>query len=208
MPDEIYDKLVLEIYKLSRYFALESWQVLNVLGLNNPSQLRGRYNDIAISWDVIDRNVVNYAVARAGELIAGDIMVTTVDRIAEKVVQAIQKGSSIGELKESIMEAGILSESRAEMIARTETAIAAIEGRQETMLEILPDGLKEWLLADDACDECSIYSGVTVPISEEFEEGDPPLHPNCRCDLLYWTSEEVEQRQNEPDTEILDLGLE
>ena len=30
----------------------------------------------------------------------------------------------------------------------------------------------------------SINHGTVVGIDEEFPGGDPPLHPNCRCDVL------------------------
>jgi hypothetical protein len=42
------------------------------------------------------------------------------------------------------------------------------------------DAEKEWIAADP-CDECAEFEGTTVPIDEEFPDGDPPLHPNCRC---------------------------
>lgn len=208
MPDEVRRQLEKKVVELTRLFARDTFDVLNALGLNKPSQLAGRFSDVAVNWNLIDNNVVAFARERAGEMISGDIMETTLSRIQEAVTNALQEGQSIGELKESILDSGIFSEARAEMIARTETAIASIDGKQETMKEILPDGFKEWLLATDACEECEVYDGVVVPIGEDFPEGDPPLHPNCRCDLTYWTSEEIDQREQEPDTPILELGLE
>lgn len=206
MPKEVFDAITKELVSLSRLFGLETWQVMNALGLNAQT-LAGRYSDVAINWNFIDNKIVNRALTRTGEMISGDISKTTINRIAEKVAEALQQGKSIGELKDSIMEAGILSEARAEMIARTETAMAVIDGRQETMLELMPNGFKEWSLAPDACEECEAYGGVSVPIDEDFPEGDPPLHPNCRCDLLYWTSEEIDQREEEPETPFVDLGI-
>jgi hypothetical protein len=36
-------------------------------------------------------------------------------------------------------------------------------------------------------------NGEKVAIDEEFPEGDPPLHPNCRCDLLPVLAEEGDE---------------
>jgi hypothetical protein len=43
---------------------------------------------------------------------------------------------------------------------------------------------KQWLLSADACEDCAAYDGVVVDLDDDFGEGDPPLHPNCRCDVL------------------------
>ena len=206
MPKAVRDNIIFELTKLSRYFAKNTFDVMNALNLNRPNAFRGRYSDVAISWDLLDPKVVQAAIARGGAMISSNIMTTTKDRIQEKVVQAIQRGDSIGKLKQDIIDAGIFSDSRAEMIARTETAIAAIEGRQQTMIETMPDGMKEWILSPDACVECEPFGGVIIPIDEDFEEGDPPLHPNCRCDLVYWTSEEAQDRSENEDKPILELG--
>ena len=207
MPQQVRDKLEKEIVKLTRLFSKNTFDVLNALGLNKPYAFAGRYSDVSISWNLIDNNIVNFARARATEMISGNIRETTLNRIQEKVVQSLQRGGSIGELKQEIMNSGILDEARAEMIARTETAISAIQGRQETMKEVLPNGFKQWLLAPDACEECEAYGDVVVPIDEDFPEGDPPLHPNCRCDLTYWTSEEIDDREENPDKPIVELGI-
>ena len=194
MPKQVFEAITKELLALSRLFGLQTYQVMSALGLNN-SNINSGFANVGINWNFIDQRIVNRALARTGEMITGDIAKTTINRIAEKVAEALQEGKTIDELKDAIMEAGILSEARAEMIARTESAMAVVDGRQETMRLLMPDGLKEWSLSPDACDECIVYGGVVIPIIEEFPEGDPPLHPNCRCDLLYWTAEEIEERE-------------
>lgn len=84
-----------------------------------------------------------------------------------------------------------MTESRAEMIAQTETMEAANEGQKELWDQAVEQGLlsgsesKEWIYTPDnyACQDCEDLDGTTVPLSEEFEDGDPPLHPYCRCTL-------------------------
>jgi hypothetical protein len=78
---------------------------------------------------------------------------------------------------------------RSETIARTEILRASSEGRNQAWQQglaegyISPDSQKQWVAEFDACEICSPLDGETVGISAEFEGGDPPLHPNCRCSL-------------------------
>lgn len=81
-----------------------------------------------------------------------------------------------------------LLEVRARTIARTEVMDALNAGQSEAFHEAQDAGLlskdveKEWITADP-CDDCEEYDGQTVPVAEEFADGDPPLHPNCRCTI-------------------------
>jgi hypothetical protein len=78
---------------------------------------------------------------------------------------------------------------RSETIARTEILRASSEGRNQAWQQgiaegyISPDSMKQWSVEFDACEICSPLDGETVGISAEFPDGDPPLHPNCRCTL-------------------------
>jgi len=85
---------------------------------------------------------------------------------------------------------------RAEMIARTETARAAIAGQNEVWRQALEQGLlhrertrRVWLLAFGACDLCAEIPRANpdgVPLGQSFNSSDgpisdPPRHPHCRC---------------------------
>ncbi len=82
---------------------------------------------------------------------------------------------------------------RSETIARTEVMRAANAGQRQTWQDAARKGLlnpAEWqrvwhVTGDDRlCPECLIYDDPragTVAFNGEFAEGDPPLHPNCRC---------------------------
>jgi SPP1 gp7 family putative phage head morphogenesis protein len=84
-----------------------------------------------------------------------------------------------------------MTNSRAETIAQTETMAAANEGQKELWDQAVEQGWltgsesKEWIYTPDgnACEDCEDLDGKTVPLNQEFEDGDPPLHPNCRCTL-------------------------
>jgi SPP1 gp7 family putative phage head morphogenesis protein len=79
---------------------------------------------------------------------------------------------------------------RAKTIARTETIRAANHGQREVWRQAQEQDLikpqtteRVWIVSGDSdtCDECDSYDGETVDVDDEFPDGDPPLHPNCRC---------------------------
>lgn len=39
----------------------------------------------------------------------------------------------------------------------------------------------EWNAEADACEKCFVLHGEIVHDDEQFPEGDPPIHPRCRC---------------------------
>jgi len=82
---------------------------------------------------------------------------------------------------------GLTLASRAELIARTETANALSQASLDTMEDMGIEG-KEWVTAGDdkVSDEClgNEAEGV-IPVNQEFSGGvmAPPQHPDCRCTL-------------------------
>ncbi len=81
---------------------------------------------------------------------------------------------------------------RSETIARTEILRANTEGRNQAWQQGIEEGFinagasKQWSTEIDGreCEICASLDGEIVLISAEFSEGDPPVHPNCRCDVL------------------------
>ena len=80
-------------------------------------------------------------------------------------------------------------QNRLRQIATTESVRAFEEERREALDELgdeMPEGTtKVWDALMDACEVCSQYDGREIALDDEFPEGDPPLHPNCRCSLEY-----------------------
>ena len=90
-----------------------------------------------------------------------------------------------------------LLNTRAEMIARTETIAANAAGRNQTWQLAqeagkLPDVVREWIAAPDSpdpdrpCEQCEDLDGKTAKIGEPYESTEgpvdaPPAHPDCRC---------------------------
>lgn len=81
---------------------------------------------------------------------------------------------------------------RTETIARTEILRASHEGRRESWSQGIEEGFisvtdqKVWSTNMDGreCDICGPLDGSRVLITDDFPEGEPPIHPNCRCDVL------------------------
>ena len=86
---------------------------------------------------------------------------------------------------------------RTEMIARTEILRASHEGRRQAWGQGIEQGFispydrKYWSANDDdrICEDCSAMSATydqsgAILITDEFELGEPPIHPMCRCDIL------------------------
>lgn len=104
--------------------------------------------------------------------------------------ELIADGASQAEAAAAAAEyADELHAARAMMIARTETMAASNEGQQQLWDQAIEAGdldpagmFKVWIVADP-CEECAVYEDEEVPVQEDFAEGNPPLHPNCRCTI-------------------------
>jgi len=97
--------------------------------------------------------------------------------------------------KQSAQYASSLRHTRANTIARTETAKAIQAGQKHSYDQIvsnlgIPDAFVriEWITAYDerTCANCAPMNGVQVAKNESFatpigQSDGPPLHPNCRC---------------------------
>lgn len=139
-------------------------------------------------------NAKAFAVERAAEMVGmerrGELLLpnpdpewtiadATRDMIRSTVETALSEGWSAQETAKAIRENEGFSAARAETIARTEVAIADVQGQ---LVGWKASGLvaaKQWLTAPDCCDECQDLDGEQASLDDEFSEGDPPLHPNC-----------------------------
>lgn len=107
--------------------------------------------------------------------------------------QALEEGWSAQEMAGQIAESYAFSEQRAEVIARTEIAKADIAGSVEGWKASGLVSQKEWLTADECCDECQEMNGELAPVDGSFSDGkDVPLHPQCRCNVLPVIDNETE----------------
>jgi SPP1 gp7 family putative phage head morphogenesis protein len=131
------------------------------------------------------------AAARAADggmremLDASDITIkgmtdASIDRIGNTISDGLASGASYESTAKAI--ADMIGETgRASTIADTEYARAMTEASMSTYRELEVER-KEFMAESDACPECQENEDAgTIPIDEEFPNGDVPVHPNCRC---------------------------
>lgn len=147
---------------------------------------------IEFAFDRTNPKAVEWAARHAGELIDG-LSKRTRDQIRELVEDAFLKQFDVDELADRI--AGLIGdETRAEVLARTETMRASNEGQIQLWDQAVESGLltgdekKEWIVTPDdrLCPICEPMDGVIVGLGDDFNVGGdridgPPAHPNCRC---------------------------
>lgn len=137
--------------------------------------------------DQVNERAVDYAADRSATLIK-DLEDSTRDMLRSDLISGIESGATNDEIAELLADNYGFSDERAETIARTETAAADVQGNLEGYKVSGVVDMKEWVTAQgDMCDECNGLDGVKVGLDEDFPDdgGDgPPLHPNCRCDIL------------------------
>ena len=106
---------------------------------------------------------------------------TTLDRIGTRLADGLKQGLSRRSMAKLINE--VLNDpERSLMIAGTESSRAVVQASkdlyQDSGVEMI-----QWLVADP-CEDCQDnYDQSPIPIGEEWRNGDPPVHPNCMCDV-------------------------
>ena len=162
---------------------------------------------VTSGFDVTNPNVVafleNHRIQLSGQIARG-----TSGKISQIIIDAMENGLGIDDMQQNIVDSGVLGPKRARVIARTESANAYVEGEMQSWRDSGVVIGKEWLLAPNACEFCeslakefnkkkmnldqsyaSINSSITgtqggtMKVNLRDVKG-PPLHPNCRCDLI------------------------
>lgn len=107
------------------------------------------------------------------------------------IIDTIAKGKALGLTNDEVADLLVsdeyldIADWRADMIARTETANAMMQGQMAGMHE---NGVttKAWVVAGPGCDICDPNEDDGfINIDDTFSSGDdaPPAHPNCECYL-------------------------
>lgn len=145
-------------------------------------QVNGKFSEDQL--DLVNDWAVRWADAHAAVLVKR-VSDSTREMLRADIAQAMEEGMSNNKLADLIEANYGFSEARSMTIARTETAYADIEGNMQAYKHIGVDS-KQWITGAECCDECKELDGKIVQLNEEFDGGvsAPPLHPNCRCDVL------------------------
>lgn len=110
----------------------------------------------------------------------------TRDLLKGDLARALEEGWSSKQLAQYWQgsDSVAFSRTRAERIARTEMARADIEAHNEAWRRSGIVQSKVWLISEDPCELCQEnYAQGVIDFNEEFINGDPPVHPNCTCDV-------------------------
>lgn len=117
---------------------------------------------------------------------------TDKDHLINIITHGLESGKSVPEIRNQIETdfAGEYSKMQAQRITRTEVLRVSNQASLDAYEQSGVVEGKQWLTAG-AVDECAQYEGQIVTLSDsfygsdsEFADGDPPLHPNCRCVIL------------------------
>tara|TARA_R110000765_G_scaffold249905_1_gene351546 strand:+ start:12216 stop:12974 length:759 start_codon:yes stop_codon:yes gene_type:complete len=172
------------------------WFDLYVAGVE--SELTGAFelafvgSEPGVPATVAHQRATAYAHQRAGELIGGDgsLSLTKMahDDVAKIVGDGLARGDSIDKMSREIRASRAYSKTRADTIARTETATAIGEGGMSAAREA-GKTQKRWMTARslDVCPVClENQERGWIGIVEGFTSGTSiPAHPNCRCDVIF-----------------------
>lgn len=139
----------------------------------------GEASEGALSFDYLDANAAKYAKERGAELIgtkgnAWSIDKTTRDETNRLLQDAMKEGLSPQEFAQRLKDSGLFDEARAEVVARTEVAIAQNYGQSETYAEM---GFSRVYVQDGDCDICREVDGKVASIA--WIQENPVGHPNC-----------------------------
>lgn len=118
-----------------------------------------------------------------------DLDKTTKRKMVNAIVDGLGKDITKQELHTKLIDAGkLISKSRAELIAKTES-LAAYEYMKQETAKLNGATNKVWrAMGTHACPDCEALDGATEPIDEDFKGFGikfPPLHPQCECGLEY-----------------------
>lgn len=119
--------------------------------------------------------------------VTDEISRTTKKRIGTLLATALEQG--ITPMDVSILIDQLLDDPvRALTIAQTEMSDATVQASKELYLQSGVEQV-EYLVADP-CDLCSENLAASpIDIGEEWPNGDPPVHPNCMCDIAPYVVE-------------------
>jgi hypothetical protein len=155
------------------------------IGFSPEAEMAAAANDLAANW------ARSWAAELVGKIWQDGVLVdnpddrysllqSTREMLRADVAQALEEGWSSSRLADAIRDSYGFSETRAQMIARTETVRADIQGN---LLAWRQSGVvlkRKWIPSSggNVCEECESYEGMEAAIDEEFAQGDPPAHHN------------------------------
>lgn len=137
----------------------------------------------------VNQKAIGWAAQRAADLIktdgtGGELVDATRALIRATIEQATREGWSTQQLAKALREHYAFSPQRAQVIARTELAMAESQGNLQAYIASGVVQKKRWILDPDPCPVCIANAAQgEIPLLQAFQGGvmTAPQHPNCRC---------------------------
>lgn len=106
---------------------------------------------------------------------------TTLNRIGTALANGLNQGLSRKDMAKQLEDI-VQDPERALSIAGTEMSGAVVQASLDSYSDMGVEEI-EWLAADP-CDDCQDNLDQSpIGINDEWRNGDPPVHPNCMCDI-------------------------
>lgn len=162
--------------------------------LQNMATIAGQdaYKLINIKGPYVPSQALRTRVQNNVEKFAGSMVETDQKHISDLISNGIENGESIQQIRSALTDDfGNYSVMQAQRITRTEVLRAATQSSLDAFRQSgIVDG-QQWITAG-ADDECADYEGEVQTLDstfydsgdDPFTDGEPPLHPNCRCILV------------------------
>jgi SPP1 gp7 family putative phage head morphogenesis protein len=122
------------------------------------------------------------------ERFATSLIETDQQKLIDIISEGIKEGKSNLDISKQIKsDFDEYSKTQADRITRTEVARVSNQASIDAWEQSGVVEGKQWVTFG-AVDECQNYDGEVVSLgknfysdTDEFKDGDPPLHPNCKC---------------------------
>lgn len=143
------------------------------------------------SEDVYTPGKLRNQIAENVKKFTQSMLDTDREKLIDIINNGIETGQSITEIRNAIQaDFNEISKNQAMLITRTEVARVSTQGALDAWEQSgLVEG-KQWVVMEGG-DECDAYDGEVESLdgnfyadTTEFADGDPPLHPNCKCQLI------------------------
>lgn len=143
-------------------------------------------NDPYIPSDAL-RKLINGNVHKFSE----SMIDTDQQHLADIIIEGITDGKGVPEISSAIKgDFADYSKMQATRITRTEVLRSANQSAVDAFKQSGVVQGKQWVIAG-ADDGCKDFDGEVVTLEggfykgeNEFQDGDPPLHPNCKCIVI------------------------
>lgn len=130
-------------------------------------------------------------IERRIELFASSMIQNDKDKLLNIITEGVSDGLSVPQIRRNITDTfETYTKTQAERITRTEVITVSNQAAIDAWKQSGVVEGKEWVTTEDdrTDDQCAKMNGKVVGLEKdfygketEFDTGDPPLHPNCRC---------------------------